>query len=143
MAPHRPDHAGATSFTIRAAVVGRFARSLGGNTLVVDVTNFNRKQENYGTTGENLHDVERWTRTGPDTLELIARFEDPTTWTKSWTVKEEFNRQNNEANRIYQDNRCQEGNYGLVGMLTGARRGQGLHRGAWPGSSHKGGGGGE
>src|SRR5258706_2275387 len=37
-----------------------------GNTLVIDVTNFSPKTDYQGSR-ENLHSVERWTRTGPDT----------------------------------------------------------------------------
>jgi hypothetical protein len=91
-----------------------------GNTLVVDVTNFTPKYENLGAR-ENLHYIERWTRTGPNTLELVATFEDPTTWTRPWTIKEELTLQDNYANRIYHDLRCHEGNYGLAGILIGAR----------------------
>jgi hypothetical protein len=91
-----------------------------GNTLVVDVTNFDPKYEHYGAR-ENLHAVERWTRTGPETLEVVGTFTDPTTWTRPWTYKEEYQLQNNEANRVYHDNRCHEGNYGLVGVLIGGR----------------------
>ena len=91
-----------------------------GNTLVVDVTNFTPKYENRGA-HENLHYTERWTRTGPDTLELVSTFDDPTTWTRPWTVREDFNKQDEYANRVYDDNRCHEGNYGLVGILNGAR----------------------
>jgi hypothetical protein len=91
-----------------------------GNTLVVDVTNFTPKYENLGAR-ENLHYIERWTRTGPDSLELVATFEDPTTWTRPWTIKEEFRLQDNYANRVYHDLRCHEGNYGLAGILIGAR----------------------
>ena len=91
-----------------------------GDTLVVDVTNFSHKAEFRGSR-ENLHLVERWTRTGPDTIELIATVEDPTVWTRPWTVIQDFNLQNNEANRIYYEPRCHEGNYGLPGLLAGAR----------------------
>ena len=56
-----------------------------GNTLVVDVTNFSPKADFLGSR-ENLHYVERWTRTGPEILELVATIEDPTTWTRPWTV---------------------------------------------------------
>jgi hypothetical protein len=91
-----------------------------GDTLVVDVTNFTNKTDFQGAR-ENLHYVERWVRTGPTTLELTATMMDPTTWTKPWTVKQEFDRQSNEANRIYTEPRCHEGNYGLVGLLAGAR----------------------
>jgi len=91
-----------------------------GNTLVIDVTNFSPKTDFLGAR-ENLHLVERWTRTSPDTLEYVVTMDDPTTWTKPWTVKQEFTKQPEEANRIYSDNRCHEGNYGLPGLLRGAR----------------------
>ena len=91
-----------------------------GDTLVVDVTNFTHKTEFQGSR-ENLHLVERWTRTGPDTIELVATLEDPTVWTRPWTVVQDFNLQDNEANRIYYEPRCHEGNYGLPGLLAGAR----------------------
>ena len=91
-----------------------------GETLVVDVTNFSRKTDFQGSR-ENLYLVERWTRTGPDTIELIATVEDPTVWTSPWTVVQDFNLQDNRANRIYYEPRCHEGNYGLPGLLAGAR----------------------
>ncbi|MBI3049786.1 MAG: hypothetical protein HYY76_15885 [Acidobacteria bacterium] len=97
-----------------------------GGTLVVDVTNFSPKTDFLGS-GENMHYVERWTRTGADTLELVATMNDPTTWTRPWTVQQEFNLQNNEANRIYAEPRCHEGNYGLMALLSGARAAEKAH----------------
>ena len=91
-----------------------------GNTLVVDVNNFSPKADFLGSR-ENLHYVERWTRTGPEILELVATLEDPTTWTRPWTVKQEFNLQDNKANRIYTEPRCHEGNFGMTALLAGAR----------------------
>ena len=91
-----------------------------GDTLVVDVTNFTPKLD-FLRAHENLHLVERWTRTGPDTLEVVSTIEDPTVWTRPWTVIQEFKMQNNEANRIYNEPRCHEGNFGMVGLLAGAR----------------------
>jgi hypothetical protein len=91
-----------------------------GNTLVIDVTNFSPKTDYQGSR-ENLHLVERWTRTGPNTLEYAVTVEDPTVWTKAWTVKQEFTRQSNEENRIYYEPRCNEGNYGLPGLMHGVR----------------------
>ncbi len=82
-----------------------------GNTLVVDVTNFTPKVD-YRGSRENLHLVERWTRTGPNTLEYEVTIEDPTVWTKPWTVKQEFTRQSDKENRIYYEPRCIEGNVG-------------------------------
>ena len=91
-----------------------------GNTLVVDVTNFSPKTDFQGAR-ENLHLVERWTRTGPTTLEYVVTLEDKTVWTRPWTVKQEFTRQSEEENRIYYEPRCIEGNQGLPGLLHGRR----------------------
>jgi len=91
-----------------------------GDTLVVDVTNFSPKTEVFGAR-ENLHLLERWTRTGPRTLAYEVTIEDPTVWTRPWTVKQEFSQQSNEENRFYAEPRCHEGNYGLPGLLHGRR----------------------
>src|SRR6516225_5108302 len=91
-----------------------------GNTLVVDVTNFSPKTDFQGSR-ENLHLIERWTRTGPRSLEYAVTIEDPTVWTRPWTVKQDFNKQSDEANRIYYEPRCVEGNYALPGWLQGHR----------------------
>ena len=91
-----------------------------GDTLVIDVTNFSPKTEVFGSR-ENLHLVERWTRTGPKTLAYEVTVEDPTVWTRPWTVKQELSLQSNEENRFYPEPRCLEGNYGLPGLLHGRR----------------------
>jgi len=91
-----------------------------GNTLVVDVTNFNGKNDYQGSR-ENRHIIERWTRTSPTTVEYVVTLDDPTTWTKPWTAKQEFVKQSDERNRIYKEPRCVEGNYSIFGMLSGAR----------------------
>jgi hypothetical protein len=91
-----------------------------GNTLVIDVANFSPKTDFQGSR-ENLHLVERWTRTSPTTLDYVVTIEDPTVWTRPWTVKQEFTKQSNEENRIYYEPRCIEGNYGLPGLLRGRR----------------------
>jgi len=91
-----------------------------GSTLVVDVTNFSAKTDFQGSR-DNLHEVERWTRTGPKTLDYTVTVEDPTVWTQPWTAKQEFTLQSNEENRIYPEPRCIEGNYGLPGLLHGHR----------------------
>jgi hypothetical protein len=91
-----------------------------GNTLVIDVTNFSAKTDFQGSR-DNLHVVERWTRTGPNSLEYVATIDDPTVWTKAWTAKQEFTRQSEQENRVYYEPRCFEGNYGLPGLMRGAR----------------------
>jgi hypothetical protein len=92
-----------------------------GNTLVIDVTNFSPKTD-YRGSRENLHLVERWRRTGPATLEYIAIIEDSTVWTRPWTVRQEFTRQNEGENRIYYEPRCVEGNRGFPAMMKAARQ---------------------
>ena len=91
-----------------------------GKTLVVDVTNFSPKTYFQGSY-ENLHLVERWTRLDANTIEYAVTIDDPTTWTRPWTVKQEYNKQNDFANRHYKEPRCHEGNYGMAALLVGAR----------------------
>jgi hypothetical protein len=91
-----------------------------GHTLVIDVTNFSPKTDFQGSR-ENLHVVERWTRTGPGTIEYIITAEDPTVWTAPWTAKMEFTRQSDRDNRLYTEPRCIEGNIGLPSQLHARR----------------------
>ena len=101
----------------------RFGDSRGrwnGDTLVVDVTNFSPKFS-YQAARENLHLVERFRRVDANTIEYSVTIEDPATWTRAWTVKQEMVRQDEQANRIYYEPRCHEGNYGLPTMLLGTR----------------------
>jgi len=91
-----------------------------GNTLVIDVTNFSPKTEFMGSR-ENLHLIERWTRTGPTTLEYVVTIEDPTVFTRPWTVRQEFGKQSEQQNKIYYEPRCIEGNYSFPALLLAAR----------------------
>jgi hypothetical protein len=91
-----------------------------GNTLVIDVSNFSPKTDFRGSR-ENLHVVERWTRKGPTTLEYVVTVEDPTVWTRPWTVKQEFTKQSEQENKIYYEPRCVEGNYALPSLMLSAR----------------------
>jgi hypothetical protein len=91
-----------------------------GDTLVIDVTNFSPKTDFQGAR-ENLHLVERWTRTGPTTLAYEVTVDDPTVWTRPWTVKQEFSKQSDEQNRLYYEPRCVDSNYGLAGLLRARR----------------------
>ena len=109
-----------------------------GNTLVIDVTNFSPKTD-FRASRENLHLVERWTRTGPTTLEYEVTIEDPTVWTRPWTAKQEFTRQSDQENRIYTEPRCIEGNFGLPGAAAWAAHGRArLRGGARSRSGHQG-----
>jgi hypothetical protein len=112
-----------TSPHLPSAVRQRFGDSRGrweGKTLVVDVTNFSPKRDFRGSR-DHLHLVERWTRLDATTLEYVVAVEDPMTWARSWTVKQELKVQDAKANRIYYEPRCHEGNFGMAGMLINSR----------------------
>ena len=55
------------------------------------------------------------------TLEYVVTVEDPTVWTQPFTVKQEYLLQDEQANRIYYEPRCHEGNYSMGAMLLGTR----------------------
>ena len=106
-----------------APIRQRFGDSRGrwdGNTLVVDVTNFGPKTD-YRGSRQGLHLVERFTRLDATTLEYVVTVEDPSTWMTPWTVRQEMKAQDEQANRIYYEPRCHEGNFGLAGMLINSR----------------------
>jgi hypothetical protein len=88
-----------------------------GDTLVVDSTNFKPGAFRNVSTAK-LHVVERFTRTGPETLEWEVRIDDPDAWTAPWTVKINLRR----AGKAVFEYACHEGNYGLTDILAGARR---------------------
>jgi hypothetical protein len=88
-----------------------------GDTLVVDTTNFTNKTQFRGS-GENLHVVERFTRTGPETLLYRFTVEDPSTWDRAWTGEYPWN----ATDENLYEYACHEGNYSLPGMLRGARQ---------------------
>jgi hypothetical protein len=109
--PHLPPH-------IRQWLgdsVGRWE----GDTLVVDTTNFTDRTSYQGS-GENLHLVERFTRVAPDLLQYRITLDDPTVWTRPWTMELALVRQDDTENLIF-ESACHEGNYSLTGMLAGAR----------------------
>lgn len=87
-----------------------------GDTLVVDTTNYKPGVFLNISTGK-LHVVERFTRTGPDNLKWEIRIDDPGAWSKPWTAMIPL-RHSKDALFEYA---CQEGNYGLQGILAGAR----------------------
>jgi hypothetical protein len=89
-----------------------------GNTLVVDTTNFDGRMV-LQSARENLHLVERFTRTDPNTITYRATAEDPTTFTKPWTIEMTWVRSPDRA--IYDEALCHEGNYAMTSILKGAR----------------------
>ena len=87
-----------------------------GNTLVIETANF-YSQTSFGNSSPNLHVVERFTRVGPGELLYEYTVSDPTTWTKPFVVQIPMRKSNLP---IY-EYACHEGNYGMDGLLKGAR----------------------
>ena len=99
-----------------------------GDTLVVDTTNFT-DQTNYMGSGEHLHLIERFTRVAPDLLQYKITVEDPTVWTRPWTMELAPTLQDSVQNLIFEA-ACHEGNYSLTAMLAGARMEEAVEAGA-------------
>ena len=87
-----------------------------GDTLVVETKNFSPKSYFRGST-DGLHLVERFTRSGPDTLTYRVTLSDPETWEEPWTVEVPLQRR---EQAIYEF-ACHEGNHSIEGMLKTAR----------------------
>jgi hypothetical protein len=87
-----------------------------GDTLVIDTTNFSDRTNFRGST-TGLHMIERFTRIGPTALRYQVTFDDATTWTRPWTVETVWRI---SRGQVY-EYACHEGNYGLPGILAGAR----------------------
>jgi len=91
-----------------------------GDTLVVETTNFNHHAfiRNFnGNLSEDLHVVERFTRTGEGTLDYEFTVTDPKTWTRAWGGALPMTR---SVGPMF-EYACHEGNYGLTNMLAGSR----------------------
>jgi hypothetical protein len=88
-----------------------------GDTLVVDTTNFSPRTAFMGVSSD-LHLVERFTRLSGNTLQYDATMSDPSTWTRPWTARILFKR----TDEPLLEYACHEGNIGLFGILSGARK---------------------
>ena len=102
-----------------------------GQTLVVETRNFSDKLPTFqlpydlenpranGAVGSanNMTLIERFTRTGPDTLRYEYTLTDQTVFTSPFTAM--INLRRNDAKMF--EYACHEGNYAMLGMLRGAR----------------------
>ena len=95
-----------------------------GNTLVVDWSNFDPRQEYEGASQARMHFVERFTRVDAKTINYEVTVDDPTTWTRSWKFvlpwrADDGNYQKPEDLYEYA---CHEGNYRqMEDALSGSR----------------------
>jgi hypothetical protein len=96
-----------------------FGDSIGhweGATLVSETTNFPAAQSFRGSSA-NLKVTERFTRVAKDRILYQFTVEDPTVWESAWGGEYEFGPSQGEVFEYA----CHEGNYGLEGILAGAR----------------------
>lgn len=109
-----------------------------GNTLIVETTNFNQLQNGgpvmpshgglkghnhahyHPGSGEYLTMVERFTRTGPDTLDYTYTVTDPSVFVAPFTAINTWHTDESEQAQVYEYT-CHEHNYGMVGLLKGGR----------------------
>ena len=87
-----------------------------GDTLVVDTTNF-RPEAAFGGASANLHVIERFERTDANTILYKVTIDDPSTYTKQWTMEFPFN---STKGPVY-EYACHEGNYAMTDIMGGAR----------------------
>lgn len=88
-----------------------------GNTLVVETTNFTDKTAFRGSS-KDLRLIERFTRTGPDTVMYEFTVNDPASFTKPWSAQIPMK----PKRQPLFEYACHEGNYAMDGMLGGARK---------------------
>jgi hypothetical protein len=89
-----------------------------GNTLVVESTHIPPAEGAAGQfpMSHQATVTEYFTRVGPKEVNYKFTVDDPATYTRSWTAEMSLR----PVNAIY-EYACHEGNYGLEGMLAGAR----------------------
>lgn len=87
-----------------------------GDSLVVETTRIAAADRLVGSSTA-LRLVERFTRTGPDTVVYTMTADDPATWTKPWTADVPLL----QIEGPIFEYACHEGNNGLINMLEGAR----------------------
>jgi len=118
---------------VSSKVRGWFGRARGrweGDTLVIETTNFNDKQDGgpvlpsrrplgfYLGSGETLRRVETYRRLGPDQLEYGLTTDDPSVYLEPFTVLRPMMLANDF---LMLQSGCHEGNYGMPNILSAGR----------------------
>jgi hypothetical protein len=95
-----------------------------GDTLVVETRNLKFNEQSRfgvqylnGISDENLRVIERFTRIDAETIMYRATIEDPTIFTRPWTVEIPLTPSEGPLFEVA----CHEGNYGLANILSGHR----------------------
>lgn len=112
---------------------GWFGRPRGrweGDKLVVEITNYNDKQDGgpvlpsrrplgfYLGSGDTLRRVETYRRIGPDQIEFALTTDDPSVYVKPFTVLRPMVLKNDY---MLLPGGCHEGNYGMTNILAAGR----------------------
>lgn len=94
-----------------------------GDTFVVETVNVNAQQRNQSPmpTSQDAIVTERFTRLGDDDLSYRAEVVDPVLYVRPWSISYTFHRRK----RMW-EYACHEGNYGMAGILSGAREAERL-----------------
>ena len=87
-----------------------------GDTLVVDSVNFTANATRLGAS-DKLHVIEKYRRVAADTLEYYVTIDDPTVWSRPWTLMIPLKQTGEQLFEFA----CHEGNYGMRAILSGAR----------------------
>jgi hypothetical protein len=119
-----PDHPGLHLSAAIRMYMGDPRGHWEGNTLVVDSTNFIGGRVGIGENGDglkysdDLHLVERFTRTSANVIQYEVTVHDSKTFTTPWTVT--FPIKSEPGYQIF-EYACHEGNYAMTNMLSEAR----------------------
>jgi hypothetical protein len=94
-----------------------------GNTLVIDVTNSNSKHRlsNEGDfASDQVHIIERYTFIDANHFKLQQRFEDPSVYTRPWTLSSDFYRDHSgEPDYEWWESECHEGERDVEHLYQG------------------------
>ena len=117
--PHLPPH----MRQFASAALGRHAGRETTNLRQPFIRRWNRPEHSLsrGWLSEAVRVTERFTRTGPDTLDYQFTVDDPETWTRSWSGALPYARTDGPMFEFA----CHEGNYGLLNIMAGPAGGRG------------------
>jgi hypothetical protein len=94
-----------------------------GDTLVVETKNFH-PESNFEGSGADRVVIEKFTRTGPDSISYEFTVTDPTTWVRPFSGQVPWKM---DEGPLF-EYACHEGNYGMVHLLEGERNIEKAHR---------------